>query len=107
MKYLMLICGPDTEDDPETVAAQMKQITAWMDAQHAAGAIAHPGYQLHPSTTARTIRSSGARAPTVTEGQFNEAQEVSGGLIGLDHDTIARATEAASEWVRNTPAVSI
>ncbi|WP_298324809.1 YciI family protein [Haloactinopolyspora sp.] len=107
MKYLMLICGPDTEDDPETVAAQMKQITAWMDAQHAAGAIAHPGYQLHPSTTARTIRSSGDGTPMVTDGPFIEAQEVIGGLIVLEHDTIDRAVEAASEWVRINPAWSI
>ncbi|MGH8827097.1 MAG: YciI family protein [Jiangellaceae bacterium] len=109
MKYAMLICGPESDWDssPEQVEVQMKQITAWMEAQTAAGAIAHRGYQLDAPNTARTIRPGAAGTPVITDGPFIEAQEVIGGVIVLEHDTVDQAVEAASEWVRINPAWAI
>lgn len=109
MKYVMFICGPDEWDvsDPERDAADMKKIGAWMEAQAAAGALAHPGFQLDAPAKARTIRPGSDRAAVVTDGPFVEAQEVIGGFVVLEHDTIEQAVEAASEWVRINPSWSI
>ena len=108
MKYVMLICGPDQWDiDPEQGAAEMERIGAWMEAQTAAGAIAHPGYQLAAPATARTIRPGAGSTAIVTDGPFVEAQEVIGGVVVLEHDNVDDAVKAASEWVRINPAWAI
>lgn len=106
MKYVMFICGPADEDwegDPNEAAAQMKLIEAWMEEQGAAGAIAHPGFQLDAPATARTIRPGANGEAIVTDGPFVEAQEVIGGLVVLEYDTIEHAIEAAAGWVRINP----
>jgi hypothetical protein len=43
----------------------------------------------------------------ITDGPFVEAQEVIGGVIVLEHDTVDQAVEAASEWVRINPTWAI
>lgn len=106
MKYVMLIGGPVDgwdEVDEEQAGAEMEQITAWMEKQGAAGAIAFPGYQLDSPATARTISPGADGSAIVTDGPYVEAKEALGGFVVLETETVDQAVEAASEWVRINP----
>ena len=98
MKYvLMFTSRPDLDAtiDKETMEADYKKIYEWFGAN--ADKIADGGAELHPVSTATTVRY-GADGPVVVDGPFNEAKEVIGGFSVLDVADLDAAIAVARTW---------
>src|SRR3712207_9335169 len=85
MKYVLMFTS--TEDmsgggDTEQSQALYKRVYEWFQEHGAAGKIADGGAELHPVSTATTVRH-GDEGPVVVDGPFNEAKEVIGGVAHL------------------------
>ncbi len=100
MKYvLMFTSRPDLGDaiDPEHAQAVYRQVYEWFGEHGAAGHIADGGAELHPVTTATTVKA-GDDGPVVVDGPFNEAKEVIGGFTVLDVPDMDAAVKIARSW---------
>jgi hypothetical protein len=100
MKYvLMFTSRPDLDDavDPEHAQAVYKRIYEWFQEQGAAGRIADGGAELHPVTTATTVKH-GDDGPVVVDGPFSEAKEVVGGFTVIDVPDMDTAIAVARSW---------
>jgi hypothetical protein len=100
MKYLMFIGG--TEDDEAALseaerAAMYERIGEWWGRQEAAGRIVG-GHELHPSSTATTVRIGPGGRSSVTDGPFVEGKEMIGGYAVLDVEDLDAALRLAAEW---------
>jgi hypothetical protein len=96
MKYAILLM--DTEAgrslSPQEMQAWYGEITAWYEkGGGGSGKLIEAGYQLQPTSTAKTVRAGG-----VTDGPFMETKEALGGFSLLDTDTIEEAAEIAKTW---------
>jgi hypothetical protein len=100
MKYvLMFTSRPDLDDavDPEHAQAVYKRIYEWFQEQGAAGRIADGGAELHPVSTATTVKH-GDDGPVVVDGPFSEAKEVVGGFTVIDVPDMDTAIAVARSW---------
>jgi hypothetical protein len=96
MKYVILLM--DTEAgrslSPEEMQAWYGEVGAWYEkAGGGSGKLTESGYQLQPTSTAKTVRGG-----EVTDGPFMETKEALGGFSVLDTDTIEEAAEIAKTW---------
>ena len=109
MRYVMLICGDETEWDSMSAVEQdaaMDRIRAWFEKWSAGGHIAYGGEELDSVRTAKTIRP-GPDGPVVTDGPYLELKEVIGGFLVLEADDIDQAVAIAAEWPTLAGASSI
>jgi hypothetical protein len=100
MKYvLMFTSRPDLDDavDPEHAQAVYKRIYEWFQEQGAAGRVADGGAELHPVSTATTVKH-GDDGPVVVDGPFSEAKEVVGGFTVIDVPDMDTAIAVARSW---------
>ena len=98
MKYvLMFTSRPDLDAalDPEQAQAVYARVYEWfgVNADH----IADSGAELHPVTTATTVRHA-EDGPVVVDGPFSEAKEVIGGFTVLDVADMDAAIAVARTW---------
>ena len=98
MKYvLMFTSRPDLDAavDPERAQAVYTKVYEWFGEN--ADNIADSGAELHPVTTATTVRHSDS-GPVVVDGPFSEAKEVIGGFSVLDVADMDAAIAIARTW---------
>ena len=98
MKYvLMFTARPDllASVDPARAEEVYARVYQWFgdNAAH----LADSGAELHPVTTATTVKS-GDDGPVVVDGPFNEAKEVIGGFSVLDVADMDAAIAIARTW---------
>ncbi len=100
MKYvLMFTSRPDLDAavDPDRATEVYKEVYDWFGTQGAAGHLADAGAELHPVTTATTVRHGDA-GPVVVDGPFNEAKEVVGGFTVIDVADMDAAVAVTKSW---------
>ena len=100
MKYVLMFTS--TEDmsgggDTEQGQALYKRVYEWFQEHGAAGKIADGGAELHPVSTATTVRH-GDDGPIVVDGPFNEAKEIIGGFTVLDVKDMDEAIAITRSW---------
>ena len=100
MKYVLMFTSRsdlDASVDPARAEAVYKLVWEWFQEHGAAGHIADQGAELHPVTTATTVKA-GDNGPVVVDGPFNEAKEVVGGFTVLDVPDMDAAIKIARSW---------
>lgn len=96
-KYLILIYG-----DEQSWETMSEQDWALVDAGHrafnaAAGSAVLAAGQLHPTTSATTLRAGADGRPAVTDGPFLETKEAIGGYYVVDATDLDQVTAWAAE----------
>lgn len=108
MKYvLMFTSRPDLDAavDPEQAKAVYQRVYEWYGIN--AASIADGGAELHPPTSATTIKH-GDDGPVVVDGPFSEAKEVIGGFTVLEVPDLDAAVAVARTWpMLDLPGVAI
>ncbi len=110
MRYVMLICGDESEwsaQGQEAIDAVMLEIGAWVTRWREAGKIHTGGEELDSVRTAKTIRPGADGKPVVTDGPYLELKEVLGGFIVLETEDIDEAVAIAATWPSLTGSSSI
>jgi len=100
MKYvLMYTSRPDLDASvpPEDAQVIYKQVYEWFMAN--GEKFADSGAELHPVTTATTVKS-GDGGPVVVDGPFNEAKEIIGGFSVIDVPDMDAAIAMVKTWPR-------
>ena len=101
MKYVIMFTShPDLDESvpPEQAKAVYAQVWDWFQEHGAAGRIADGGAELHPVTTATTVKSGDGGQPVVVDGPFNEAKEVVGGFSVIEVADIDAAIAMVKTW---------
>jgi hypothetical protein len=94
VKYVMLIMDtPEGLKQYETNKEWFAEVGAWYEKMAASGKLADSGAQLQPTSTAKTVRSTG-----VTDGPYIETKEVVCGFSVLDVPTYDEAVEITKTW---------
>ncbi|WP_109505994.1 YciI family protein [Nocardioides speluncae] len=98
MKYVVMFTSrPDLDQnvEPEHAKAVYGRIYQWFqdNGEH----IADSGAELHPVTTATTVKY-GESGPVVVDGPFNEAKEIIGGFSVLEAADLDGAIAIAKTW---------
>lgn len=98
MKYVVMFTSrPDLDEnvEPERAKAIYSRAYPWFqdNAQH----LADNGAELHPVTTATTVKY-GESGPVVVDGPFNEAKEIIGGFSILEAADLDGAIAVAKTW---------
>jgi hypothetical protein len=100
VKYvLMFTSRPDLDEavDPDRAKEVYQQIFDWFTENGQKGLIADGGAELHPVSTATTVKA-GDDGPVVVDGPFNEAKEVIGGFCIIDVADLDAAIALAKTW---------
>lgn len=98
MKYvLMFTSRPDLDAavDPDRAKEVYQQVYDWFGTH--ADHITDTGAELHPVTTATTVKHGDAE-PVVVDGPFNEAKEVIGGFTVVDVPDMDAAVAITKTW---------
>ncbi len=108
MKYvLMFTSRPDLDAavDPEQGQLVYKKVYEWFGEN--ADSISDSGAELHPVTTATTVKHAEGGS-VVVDGPFSEAKEVIGGFSVLDVADMDAAIAIAKTWpLLDFPGVAI
>ena len=99
MKYvLMFTSRPDLDDavEPERAKEVYGRIYQWF--QDNAAVFADGGAELHPVSTATTVRHDDAQGVVVVDGPFSEAKEVVGGFTIVDVADLDAAVALTRTW---------
>lgn len=98
MKYVIMFTSTPELDKavpPERQAAVYQRVWDWF-IEHD-GKIADGGAQLHPVSTATTVKS-GQDGPVVVDGPFSEANEVVGGFSVIEVPDLDAAIDLVKTW---------
>lgn len=98
MKYVLMFTSTpelDAAVPPERAQEVYGRIYQWFG-EHAEH-IDDSGAELHPVTTATTVKYGG-EAPVVADGPFSEAKEVIGGFSVIDVPDLDAAIAIAKSW---------
>ena len=98
MKYVIMFTSrPDLDAavDPEQGQLVYKRVYDWFGEN--AASLADNGAELHPVTTATTVKHSDG-GPVVVDGPFSEAKEVIGGFSVLDVADMDAAIAIVKTW---------
>lgn len=110
MKYvLMFTSHADIAGGGETEQTQAlyKRVYEWFQEQGSAGTLADSGAELHPVSTATTVKH-GHDGPVVVDGPFNEAKEIIGGFSVLDVKDMDEAIAITKSWpMLDLPGVAV
>ncbi|MEV4622244.1 YciI family protein [Asanoa sp. NPDC049573] len=98
MRYVMMICGPESNWEGPEAEVVMETVNSWWERWHAAGVILDGGAELQPVATARTVRRGADGKAVVTDGPYIEIKDVVGGFMLLEADTIDDAIACAATW---------
>jgi hypothetical protein len=99
MKYvLMFTSQPDLDDavEPERAKEVYGRIYQWF--QDNAAVFEDGGAELHPVSTATTVRHDDAQGVVVLDGPFSEAKEVVGGFTIIDVPDLDAAVTLTKTW---------
>ena len=99
MKYvLMFTSRPDLSDsvDPTVARDAYAEVYRWFG--ELAESISDGGAELHPVTTATTVKTGDGSAPVVVDGPFSEAKEIIGGFSVIDVPDLDAAIELTKTW---------
>lgn len=99
MKYvLMFTSRPDLDEsvDPELAKQVYGRIYQWF--QDNASVFADGGAELHPVSTATTVRHDDQKGVVVVDGPFSEAKEVVGGFTVIDVPDLDAAVSLTKTW---------
>jgi hypothetical protein len=100
MKYvLMFTTRPDLDAslDPDRAKEVYAKVYAWFAENGQKGLFADSGAELHPITTATTVKH-GDDGPVVVDGPFNEAKEIIGGFSVIDVPDLDAAIALTKTW---------
>lgn len=103
MRYMLLIYGPESEDENMTEQegqALMAAYGAFAQALEQSGAV-RDGARLRPVADATTVRVRGGRTLT-SDGPFAETKEQLGGYYLIDVPDL----DAALEWAARVPSAA-
>ena len=94
----MFTSQPDLDDavDPARAKEVYARIYQWFVDNDAL--IADGGAELHPVTTATTVRHDDQQGAVVVEGPFSEAKEVVGGFTVIDVPDLDAALALVRTW---------
>ncbi|MDG4826052.1 YciI family protein [Asanoa sp. WMMD1127] len=98
MRYVMMICGPESNWEGEHVEELMATVGAWWEKWHAAGVVIQGGAELQPVATAKTVRRGADGKAMVTDGPYIELKDVVGGFMLLEADSMDEAVACAATW---------
>jgi hypothetical protein len=99
MRYVMLLTGDESSyQEPKMPDGLMDEIGAWWTRWFEAGKILEGGFELQPTSTAKTVGPGPDGRPEVTDGPYMELKEVIGGFILLEADDIDEAVTVAAGW---------
>ncbi|MCC2033760.1 YciI family protein [Microbacterium allomyrinae] len=108
MKYVIMFTSTpelDAAVPPERAQEVYGRIYEWFGTH--ADKIDDSGAELHPVTTATTVRS-GDDGPVVVDGPFSEAKEVIGGFSVIDVPDLDAAIAMVKTWPSlELPGVSV
>ena len=110
MKYVLMFTSHSDMSgggDTEQTQALYKRVYEWFQEQGAAGTLADSGAELHPVSTATTVKH-GENGPVVVDGPFNEAKEIIGGFTILDVKDMDEAIAITRSWpMLDLPGVAV
>ncbi|WP_248965396.1 YciI family protein [Sphaerisporangium perillae] len=89
-QFAILLYAPTPADWSEAPADELEAHGTYADKIEELGGSIVAGYALHPSTTAKAVRSDG-----VTDGAFVDAKEVLGGFSVIEARDLDHAVEIA------------
>lgn len=98
MKYVLMFTSQpelDAAVDPDRAQEVYKQVYEWFGTH--ADAISDSGAELHPVTTATTVKHADGE-PVVVDGPFSEAKEVIGGFTVVDVADMDAAVAMTKTW---------
>ncbi|MEV0719831.1 YciI family protein [Asanoa sp. NPDC050611] len=98
MRYVMMICGPESNWEGPGAEELMATVGTWWEKWHAEGAIVQGGAELQPVATAKTVRRGDDGKALVTDGPYIELKDVVGGFILLEADSMDEAVAVAATW---------
>jgi hypothetical protein len=101
MKYvLMFTSRPDLDEsqDPDERQEAYGRIYQWFQEHGEAGRIVDSGAELHPVSTATTVRTSDGGDVIVVDGPFSESKEVVGGFTVIDVPDLDAAIALTKSW---------
>ena len=101
MKYVLMFTS-QPELDAAVEPARAKEVYAaiwtWFQEQDAAGHIADGGAELHPVSTATTVKVGDDGDTVVVDGPFSEAKEVIGGFSVIEAPDLDAAIAITKTW---------
>jgi hypothetical protein len=110
MKYVLMFTSHTDMSgggDTEQTQALYKRVYEWFQEQGQAGTLADSGAELHPVSTATTVKH-GQDGPVVVDGPFSEAKEVIGGFSILDVKDMDEAIAITKSWpMLDLPGVAV
>jgi hypothetical protein len=98
MRYVMMICGPESNWEGPGAEELMESVGVWWEKWHAAGVIVEGGAELQPVATAKTVRRGADGKAVVTDGPYIELKDVVGGFMLLEAESIDDAIACAATW---------
>jgi hypothetical protein len=98
MRYVMMICGPESNWEGPGAEELMENVGVWWEKWHAAGVIVEGGAELQPVATAKTVRRGADGKAVVTDGPYIELKDVVGGFMLLEAESIDDAIACAATW---------
>ena len=98
MRYVMMICGPESNWEGPGAEDLMAAVGTWWERWHEEGVIVEGGAELQPVATAKTARRGDDGKAVVTDGPYIELKDVVGGFMLLEADTIDDAVAVAATW---------
>jgi hypothetical protein len=95
----MFTSRPDLDEavDPDRAKDVYKRVYDWFVENGQKGLIADGGAELHPITTATSVKH-GDDGPVVVDGPFNEAKEVVGGFSVIEVADMDAAVALTKTW---------
>lgn len=103
MKYMLLICSSETEEDKlsEAELGQLLQAYGGFHEEIAAAGVLLGGDRLKPTTQATTVRVRGGQTKA-TDGPFAETKEAIGGYYMID----VKNLDEAIAWAAKIPSAA-
>ena len=101
MKYVLMFTSRpelDAAVEPERAKAIYGQVYEWFRGHGEAGRIVDGGAELHPVTTATTVRTGDGGDVVVVDGPFSESKEVVGGFCIVDVPDLDAAIAMTRGW---------
>jgi hypothetical protein len=101
MKYVLMFASrPDLDEgrDPELVQEVYGRIYEWFQEHGEAGRIVDGGAELHPVSTATTVKTGDGGDVVVVDGPYTEAKEVIGGFTIIDVPDLDAAIAMTKTW---------
>ena len=95
MRYLLMICTPETAETPEKLAARSPRWMEYSQELRAAGKMLG-GERLRPTSSATSVRAANGKT-LLSDGPFAETKEQLGGYFLIEAENLDEAVAWASK----------